>query len=131
PKTLAGPRVSEALGVPSVLSLPLPYFTPTAAYPLPFFGAATFGPWGNRATYAFTRAGGVMYGRMIDDLRRELARGRSRRLPDPPRNADGTRAHVLYPYSRLVVPVPADYPDTAHVTGYWFLDGRPVREPPA
>lgn len=125
PKTLAGPHVAEALGVPSVLSLPLPYFTPTAAHPLPFFGAASFGPWGNRATYAFTRAAGVMYGRMIDDLRREVGLGRSRRLADPTRDPDGSAAHVLYPYSRHVRPVPADYPDTAHVTGYWFLDGRP------
>ena len=29
---------------------------------------------------------------------------------------------MLYPYSRHVVPTPDDYPPTAHVTGYWFLD---------
>src|SRR5690606_19510290 len=35
---------------------------------------------------------------------------------------DGSPVHVLYPYSRHVLPVPDDYPPSTHVTGYWFLD---------
>lgn len=122
PKCLAGPHIAEALGVPGVLSLPLPFFTPTRAHAMPFFGGASFGAWGNRASYAFRRMSGAMYGGMINDFRREVGLGRIRRLADPLRNPDGSPVHVLYPYSRHVVPIPADYPPSAHVTGYWFLE---------
>src|SRR5699024_8900800 len=36
---------------------------------------------------------------------------------------DGSRLPVLYGFSEHVVPVPSDYPDTAHVTGYWHRSG--------
>lgn len=36
---------------------------------------------------------------------------------------------MLYAYSPAVFPKPADWPDTAHVTGYWFLD-RPAEWTP-
>jgi sterol 3beta-glucosyltransferase len=122
PKCLAGPHIAEALGVPGVLSLPLPYFTPTRAHAMPFFGGASFGALGNRASYGLRRMGGAMYGGMINDFRREVGLGRIRRLADPLRNPDGSPVHVLYPYSRHVAPIPDDYPPSAHVTGYWFLD---------
>ncbi|WP_160147682.1 glycosyltransferase [Arthrobacter sp. TS-15] len=122
PKCLAGPHIAEALGVPGVLSLPLPFFTPTRAHAMPFFGGASFGALGNRASYGFRRMSGAIYGGMINAFRREAGLGRIRRLADPLRNPDGSPVHVLYPYSRHVVPVPEDYPPSAHVTGYWFLD---------
>ncbi|MFJ6279143.1 glycosyltransferase [Arthrobacter subterraneus] len=122
PKCLAGPHISEALGVPGVLSLPLPFFTPTRAHAMPFLGGASFGALGNRASYGLRRMGGVLYGGMINEFRREIGLGRIRRLADPLRNPDGSPVHVLYPYSRHVVPIPDDYPPSAHVTGYWFLD---------
>ncbi|PNI09754.1 UDP-glucose--sterol glucosyltransferase [Arthrobacter sp. AFG7.2] len=122
PKCLAGPHIAEALGVPGVLSLPLPFFTPTRAYPMPFFGGASFGGLGNRVSYVLRRMSGAIHGGMVNDFRREVGLGRTRRLADPLRNPDGSPVHVLYPYSRHVVPVPDDYPPSAHVTGYWFLD---------
>jgi sterol 3beta-glucosyltransferase len=122
PKCLAGPHIAEALGVPGVLSLPLPFFTPTRAYAMPFFGGASFGALGNRASYEFRRMSGAIYGGMINDFRRGVGLGRIRRLADPLRNPDGSPVHLLYPYSRHVVPIPDDYPPSAHVTGYWFLD---------
>lgn len=122
PKCLAGPHIAEALGVPGVLSLPLPFFTPTRAHAMPFFGGASLGALGNRASYGLRRMTGALYGRMINDFRRDVGLGRIRRLADPLRNPDGSSVHVLYPYSRHVVPIPDDYPPSAHVTGYWFLD---------
>ncbi|GAA1876083.1 glycosyltransferase [Myceligenerans crystallogenes] len=135
PKTLAGPHIAEALGVPGVLSLPLPYYTPTRAHPMPFFGGRSFGGRGNRASYALNRMSGIMYGGMINDFRRQIGLGRIGRLADPLKNLDGSPVHTLYPYSRHILPVPADYPESAHVTGYWFLDHEGVDgggwEPPA
>ncbi len=131
PKCLGGPHLAEALGVPGVLSIPLPFYTPTAAHPVPFFGGVSFGARGNRATYALGRFPTLAYGRMINDFRAQLGlTGRVGRFDDPLANPDGSPVQVLYPYSRHVVPVPNDYPPTAHVTGYWFLD-RDERLDPA
>ncbi|MFR9803185.1 glycosyltransferase [Pseudonocardia sp. RS010] len=129
PKCLAGPHIAEALGVPGVLSVPLPFFTPTRAFPIPFLGGRSFGGRGNRASYAFTRAATVLYGGMINDFRRRIGLTPVGRLGDPLRNPDGSRVPVLYPYSRHVVPVPADFPPSAHVTGYWFLPHDPAWRP--
>lgn len=120
PKCLAGPHLAEALGVPGVLSIPLPFHTPTRDFPIPFL-ARSLGGYGNRASYAFTRATTVMYGGMINDLRRSLGLRRVGRLADPLRGPGGSPIPVLYPFSRHVVTVPADYPPSAHVTGYFFL----------
>ena len=131
PKCLAGPHIAEALGVPGVLSIPLPFYTPTREFPIPFLGGMSFGGRGNRASYAFTRMATVMYGRMINDFRRRIGLGTIGRLTDPVRNPDGSPVPVLYPYSRQVVPVPADFPPSAHVTGYWFLPPDPAWHPAA
>ena len=41
------------------------------------------------------------------------------------------RPFCLYGYSSGVLPVPPDWPATAHVTGYWFLDQGNEWQPPA
>lgn len=128
PKSLAGPHLAEAHGVPGVLSIPLPY-TPTRAFAMPL-APGGLGGWGNRASYRMTRLATLMYGRMIDEFRADLGlTGRAPRFGDPLRNRDGSAIPALYPYSRHVVPVPADYPPTAHVTGYWFAE-EPAWTPP-
>lgn len=132
PKTLAGPHVAEALGVPGVLTIPLPFYTPTSAFPIPFTGARSLGGPLNRATYAFRRMATIMYGGMIDDFRREAGlTTKVARFSDPLRGRDGAPVPVLYPYSRHVVPIPPDFPPSAHVTGYFFRDDDGAWEPPA
>jgi sterol 3beta-glucosyltransferase len=131
PKCLAGPHMAEALGVPGILSLPLPFYTPTRAFPIPFLGGASLPGWANRASYSFGRAATIMYGRMINDFRRRVGMGVIGRLADPLREPDGSPVSVLYPYSRHVVPVPTDFPPSAHVTGYWFLPHDPGWRPDA
>lgn len=72
PKTLGGLHIAERLGVPAALSLPLPFFTPTKAFPIPFIGRWPFsGPW-NRASYQFNRITAVAYGGMINSFRRNV-----------------------------------------------------------
>jgi UDP:flavonoid glycosyltransferase YjiC (YdhE family) len=44
--------------------------------------------------------------------------------------AERRRMPTLHGVSRHVMPLPADWPATCHVTGYWFLDEAPGREPP-
>ena len=131
PKCLVGSSLAEALGVPGALSLPLPFYTPTRAFPIPFLGGTSLPGWANRASYGFTRVATVVYGGMINEFRRARGLRGIGRLADPLRAPDGSPVPVLYPYSRHVVPVPADFPPSAHVTGYWFLERDPTWRPDA
>lgn len=128
PKCLGAPHLAEYLGIPAVLSIPLPFYTRTSAYPIPFI-PESMGAGLNRISYELRRASSLMYGGMINDFRHQLGLRALSRWADPLLNPDGSPVEILYPYSRHVVPVPTDYPPTAHVTGYWFT-GRGARWKP-
>lgn len=130
PKCLGAPHLAEHLGIRAVLSLPLPFYTPTTSYPISFI-PRDMGPQLNRWSYAFTRASALLYSGMVNDFRRKLGLTSLSRWADPLLGPDGRTADILYPYSRHVVPVPADYPSTSHVTGYWFTGRGTTWEPPA
>ncbi len=132
-----GPHVAEKLGVPAVLALPMPLYVPTREFAWP---GQQFPSWlpaaVNRATYAGMKAPALMFARTVDRWRAELGLPRRRGRHDPSRAPDGGRALVLHAVSPAVVPRPADWPPSAHVTGYWFADRRstvadPLRERPA
>jgi sterol 3beta-glucosyltransferase len=126
PKALAGIHIAERLGIPFVASLPLPFLTPTRDFPMPFLARRFPGPI-NRLSYQFNRFTAVAYGGMINQFRtRTLGMRRTSRVSDY-LHRDGERVPVLYPFSSHVVPRPADYPESAHITGYWF----PEKEKPA
>lgn len=130
PKALGGLHIAERLGVPFVPSLPLPFLTPTNAFPIPFLSRPLPGRL-NRLTYQFNRVTALAYGGMINQFRRErLGLPRMSRLSDYLTSPSDDRASVLYPFSRHVVPIPDDYPATAHVTGYWFREAISAWEPP-
>jgi UDP:flavonoid glycosyltransferase YjiC (YdhE family) len=132
PKILGGLHVAERLGVPAVVSLPLPFFTPTADFPIPFIARWPLGGAANRLSYQFNRFTAIAYGNMINRFRKEtLELSRMSRWTDYLTDANGQPVPVLYGFSRHVVPVPRDYPEDAHVTGYWFLDQADEWDPPA
>lgn len=121
PKPLSGPHIAEALGVPGVLSLPIPLHHATRAWAPPLWSDAPRWAWPVLHRAMASSAGA--YGAMANGLRRRIGlrgvRWGSRELTTP----EGRPRHVLYPYSPTFVPTPDDFPPTAHVTGYWFLDG--------
>ncbi|MBI5670288.1 MAG: glycosyltransferase family 1 protein [Chloroflexi bacterium] len=131
PKTLAGYHLGEKLGVPVFLSLPLPMYTPTSAFPNPVFNLR-LGGWFNRLTYAMLPLLSAPYMGTVNAWRKEV-------LGLPPRSRlagettapDGRPMPTLYSYSAYVVPTPPDWPETAVATGYWFLDRRDDWQPPA
>lgn len=131
PKCLAALHVADRLDIPAVLSLPLPMFTPTSAYPVPFLSRSLGGPL-NRASYAFNRVTMLSYGSMVNDFRTEQLGLRPRRRTDDLQRCDNGRpVPILYSYSRHISPAPPDYPDHVHVTGSWFADPDPQWQPPA
>jgi sterol 3beta-glucosyltransferase len=132
PKMLGGLHIAERLRVPAVASLPLPFLTPTKAFPIPFVAHWPFGGSANKLSYQFNRVTAVAYGGMINSFRRETLglRGMSR-WSDYLRFPGGRPVPVLYGFSSRVVPMPGDYPAHVHVTGYWFLDEPETWHPPA
>ena len=130
PKALGAYHIAEKLAVPAVLSLPLPFFTPTREFPIPFIGQWPLGGWANRFSYQFQRFTALAYGSMLNDFRAELDLPPIRRTDAMLRDRTGRPLPVLYAFSRHVRPVPADYPAHAHVTGYWFMDSPATWTPP-
>lgn len=121
PKALGGFHIAERLGVPFVAALPLPFFTPTADFPIPFLTGGRRPRW-NRMSYQFNRFTAIAYGGMLNGFRtRRLGLARASRFSDF-LHRDGVSVPVLYPVSPAVVPRPTDYPDSAHLTGYWFRE---------
>ena len=123
PKCIGSIHVAEKLGIPAILSIPLPFYTPTRAFPVPFMANNPLGERFNRATYVMHRFQSAMFGGIINEFHRQtLGLPGQSRFADALQRANGEPVPVLYPFSPHVVPVPADYPPHVHVTGYWFLD---------
>ncbi len=123
PKCVGSLHVAEKLGIPALLSIPLPFYTPTRAFPVPFIANMPFGGALNRATFVMHRAQSAMFAGMINTFRRDtLSLPSQGRFADVLKRANGEPVPVLYPFSPSVIPVPDDYPPHVHVTGYWFLD---------
>ncbi len=122
---LGVPTVRTALQ-PAVLSRGCPNFLmPEAPDWLPGRGLY------NLFTHAFV---GMMLWQM---WRPTLNAARAEVLDLPPLPMAGPGGDFLKPalslegYSSLVVPKPRDWPETHHLTGYWFLDAPPGCRPPA
>jgi len=127
PKCLGSLHVAEKLGIPAILSLPLPFYTPTTAFPVPFMANIRLGKRFNKWSYGLMeKAPLLMYGGMINDFRiNTLSLPSLGRFPNLLVRSNGSPVPVMYPYSTHVLPVPEDFPPHVYVTGYWFLD-RPA-----
>ncbi len=132
PKTLAGTYIADALGIPVFVSIPLPLLTPTRAFANPIIPPSLrLGGAFNRLTYGVVRLIKAPYMGVINDWRASVGLPKRSWRADDLVRVDGHPVPVLYPVSPLVVPPPADYPDSVHVTGYWFLDAPVDWQPPA
>lgn len=124
PKCLGSFHIAEKLQLPAIVALPLPFYTPTKEFPVPFWSGIQLGGWFNRLSYHFMAGmSTAMYRGTINDFRvKTLALSPMGSSPDLLVRSDGTSVPVLYPYSAHLLPVPEDFPPHVHVTGYWFLD---------
>ncbi|SDB56002.1 glycosyltransferase [Bauldia litoralis] len=122
PKAMAAPHVAEWLGIPAILGVLQPMYTPTAAFPAAGFPALPLGGAYNRATYAMVRASFGLYRKPVNDFRRSLGLAPVRDRAAVLRPDTARPAMTLHAISRHVLARPADWPETAQLTGYWFLD---------
>jgi sterol 3beta-glucosyltransferase len=132
PKALGGYHIAEKLGIPGILSLPLPAYTPTSAFPNPILmSRARFGGFFNTLTYRVMPLLSAPYAGAVNDWRTSVGLPRRSMFASELRRADGSPVPVLYSYSPHVVPTPPDFPPTTLASGYWFLDEGRGWTPPA
>ncbi|HEU4325317.1 MAG TPA: glycosyltransferase [Roseiflexaceae bacterium] len=129
PKAMGGHSIAQKLGIPGILALPLPLYSPTRAFPsllLPFDNlGGTLNQLSHRAVLALTRA----------SVSGVLNRWRKEVLGLPPAGDEltlhGRPLLRLYGYSPAVLPTPDDWAGRSIATGYWFLDRPADWQPPA
>lgn len=128
PKALSGYHVAEKLGIPAFVAHPAPVLAATRAFAIPSLPVTNLGGTLNKLSYRLVLdASRGPFGGMVNAWRKEalgLPPARSERM------LGGKPIPLLYGFSQHVIPAPADWDDTVHVTGYWFLDQPAVWQPP-
>ena len=85
----------------------------------------------NKLSYAILHRGYHNYDDVVNEFRQDvLGLGKYPKSTTPMQMADGSPIPVLHAYSEHVWSRPHDWPETAHVTGYWFLDRTEEWKPP-
>jgi sterol 3beta-glucosyltransferase len=132
PKALGGYHIAEKLGIPGILSLPLPGYTVTRAFPNPILmSRARFGGFFNTLTYRVMPLMVAPYSGAINNWRASVGLPHRGIFASELRRTDGRPVPVLYSYSPHVVPTPPDFPSATLASGYWFLDESRGWTPPA
>lgn len=128
PIGLYGYDLAERLGVPHILAAVIP-LTRTAEFPMMGWPTAL------ASLPAYNKLGYRLYEHLTwQTMRASINRWRRESLGLPPTPFRGylerlRQQPVFYGYSSLVVPRPADWPQTAHITGYWFPQDEKWRPP--
>jgi sterol 3beta-glucosyltransferase len=124
-----GLNVADELGVPAVAAHLQPA-TPTTAMPAASLPSLRPPPAAlNQVTWRLSEA--LTWRAFRPVLNRQRAGLPALPRRPPSRWPRSLRPPVLYGFSPSVVPVPPDWPDDVHVTGYWFRDPDPEWSPPA
>ena len=121
--TAGAHTVAQELGIPEISAQFFPIYAPTAAFPAISSPDLPLGPGYRRWTHQVNSAASKFSGRwMYRSLRRdnpglpELAA-----WPFDPARLPGERTPIplAFAFSEQVVPRPADWPASVHLTGYW------------
>jgi len=121
PKALGAPDFAEKLGVPCMLAFWLPIYVPTTEFPAMGFPKLPLGSGYRSLTYHLIRRILLMMSKRVSKWRTQngldsRSPGLRMRLPD------GRPIPALHGFSRHIIPRPEDWPESAIVTGYWFLN---------
>lgn len=129
-KAGGAPHIAEKLGIKCILATPVPMFVPTGEWRFVVFPDWKLGRWYNRSSYRLIHMlTNKVWGKYVRAFRQELGLPPLKKY-DFMKTGDGKDIPVLHAHSEAVLPRPADWPDHAHVTGYWFLDEQTHWTPP-
>jgi sterol 3beta-glucosyltransferase len=127
---LTGPDIADQLSLPHVWALLQP-MSPTRAFPhflspLPRLPAGL----GNRLTYRVAeRVTWWLFRKPVNRWRTGHVGLAPLTGPGPLGFPSRASSPVLYGFSPLVIPKPADWDGHTHVTGYWFIEPLPDWQP--
>lgn len=128
--TDAGHTLARMRNVPDISAQFFPVFLSTSAFPGVALPDLPLGGGYRRATHALNTI-------MFRVGARVLYRMLRTKTPDLPRlapwmfaDATGPQTQILFAYSPHILPMPAEWPAYAHVTGYWQLGTPPGWDPP-
>jgi len=129
PKALGAPDFAEKLGVPCMLAFWLPMYVPTTRFPAMGFPELPLGPGYRWMSYQLIRSILLMMSNRVRKWR--IQNGLDPRSPGlRMRLPDGRPIPAMHGFSRHLIPRPEDWPETAIVTGYWFLNQEEHWNPP-
>lgn len=130
PKSGAAPHIAEKLGIGCVLATPIPMFVPTSDRPFPVLPDLKLGGWYNRLSYkVIALLTGLFLGKYIKSFRKDIGLGPLNKF-DFLKTNDGKSIPVLHALSEAVLSRPGDWPESAYITGYWFLKRENTWTPP-
>lgn len=126
---LAGQPIAQKLGIP-YLSAYLQPTHRTGAFPSSFSLFPRSPDWLGVGRGEWNRLSHVLTSQVFWTLFRPTLNQARQAALDMPRLSGDQPYPVLYGYSPAVLPKPADWDTSLHVTGYWFLDRPTGWRPP-
>ncbi|MEI6043091.1 MAG: glycosyltransferase [Chloroflexota bacterium] len=123
--------IAKQLGIPCIALNAVP-MTPTRTQPAAFFyDGPRLGSAYNLLTHTILeQLFWQSFRPAIQKFWHEKAKTVSIPFAAPYRRQRAERLPILYGYSEAVLPRPADWPDYAFITGYWFAEEEPNWSPP-
>jgi len=122
PKAVAAQCAAEKLSIPCIHVTPLPMYVPTSERAFMLFPQFKLGAWYNRLSYGLVRfLTEKVLGKRIQKLKKALSLPNQKKF-DLLENSAGESIPVIHAYSEAVLPRPKDWPKSAYVSGYCFLD---------
>ncbi len=119
--TSFGIDIAEALNIPVIMTAMQP-LNPTREFPVSAYEMPDLGPTFNKLSYIAMNLQQAYFDLPRDRMRKELMGLGPRRRGGLFKDSLGNNLPTLYNFSAIVSPRPRDWPQTALVTGYWFLD---------
>lgn len=131
PKVLAGYHIAEKKRIPSAVCLHAPLIVPTGEFANPLIPWRQCGRTINRLSYFLSRLLSCSYNDVINKWRvRELGL-KKRSFWDSPLTVNGSSVPVIHTVSPSLIPRPSDWPSTAIMPGFFFLEKTASYKPPA
>jgi len=131
PKGYGGPHFAEKLGIPVILTLVVPGVVPTSAFPAFGFPTWNLGGGYNRLTSKLLmKSAALSLGKYVQTWRKNHGLPEVRGGVSLVNKPNGKPIPAMHGFSQHVLPFPADWPDYAAITGYWFLNQPEQWQPP-
>lgn len=119
--TSFGIDIAEALNIPVIMTAMQP-LNPTREFPVSAYEMPDLGPTFNKLSYIAMHIQQAYFDLPRDKLRKELMGLGPRKRGGLFKDSFGNNLPTLYNFSSIVSPRPRDWPQTAVVTGFWYLD---------